>query len=75
METRYYGTVIWFNAPRGFGFIAWSIEDLSQKDMFVHFSDLDMSGFKALKKGQKVSFLIGENYHKQPKAIDVKLEE
>ena len=39
--------------------------------MFVHFSDINIEGFKTLKKGQVVSFGVGENNKGQPKAIDV----
>lgn len=47
------GTVKWFNDAKGFGFI--SPEDGSD-DLFVHFSAINMSGFKTLKEGQKITF-------------------
>ncbi|MFA5826600.1 MAG: cold-shock protein [Gallionellaceae bacterium] len=47
------GTVKWFNDAKGFGFI--TPEDGSG-DLFVHFSAINMSGFKTLKEGQKISF-------------------
>jgi CspA family cold shock protein len=47
------GTVKWFNDSKGFGFI--TPEDGSE-DLFAHFSAINMSGFKTLKEGQKVSF-------------------
>ncbi|MFA9423364.1 MAG: cold-shock protein [Sedimentibacter sp.] len=46
------GTVKWFNAEKGFGFI--TKEDGS--DVFVHFSAIQGDGFKTLEEGQKVSF-------------------
>ena len=46
------GTVKWFNDSKGFGFI--TPEDGSE-DLFAHFSAINMSGFKTLKEGQKVS--------------------
>lgn len=46
------GTVKWFNAEKGFGFI--SREDGS--DVFVHFSAIQGDGFKTLEEGQKVNF-------------------
>lgn len=46
------GTVKWFNAEKGFGFITG--EDGS--DVFVHFSALAMDGFKSLEDGQSVTF-------------------
>jgi cold shock protein len=47
------GTVKWFNDAKGFGFIT---PDGGGKDLFVHFSAIQGSGFKTLKEGQKVSF-------------------
>ena len=46
------GTVKWFNAEKGFGFI--STED--GNDVFVHFSAIQVDGFKTLAEGQKVTF-------------------
>jgi CspA family cold shock protein len=48
------GTVKWFNAEKGFGFITTD----SGKDIFVHFSAIQGDGFKSLDEGQKVSFDI-----------------
>ena len=46
------GTVKWFNAEKGFGFI----ERENGDDVFVHFSAIQSEGFKSLDEGQKVSF-------------------
>ena len=66
-EEKYVGTVVWFSNKYNFGFIARP----NEKDMFVHWSDIASEGFKTLKKGQSVSFSIGLNNRKEPKAIDV----
>jgi len=48
-----YGTVKWFNADKGFGFIS---NDEGGDDVFVHFSAIQTDGFKTLEEGQKVSY-------------------
>ena len=47
------GTVKWFNAEKGYGFIA---NDEGGDDVFVHFSAIQTEGFKTLNEGQKVTF-------------------
>lgn len=49
------GIVKWFNAEKGYGFIA---DEASGKDIFVHFSAINSDGFKTLAEGQKVTFDI-----------------
>ncbi|MBE5930892.1 MAG: cold-shock protein [Lachnospiraceae bacterium] len=60
------GTVKWFNAKKGFGFIS----DENGTDVFVHYSALNMDGFKVLDEGDKVEFEVvtGE---KGPQAANV----
>ena len=50
MET---GVVKWFNSEKGYGFIT---PEAGGKDLFAHFSAINMAGFKSLKEGEKVSF-------------------
>jgi len=50
------GTVKWFNADKGFGFITG--ED--GKDVFAHFSQINVDGFKTLEEGQQVTFDVTE---------------
>jgi len=66
MAERIQGTVKWFNASKGFGFIARE----GGKDVFVHFSALKMEGYKTLNEGDKVEFAI-EDSAKGPQAADV----
>lgn len=47
------GTVKWFNAEKGYGFIA---VDGGGPDVFVHYSAIDASGFRSLEEGQRVEF-------------------
>ncbi|WP_080146203.1 cold-shock protein [Marinilactibacillus piezotolerans] len=60
------GTVKWFNAEKGFGFI----EREGADDVFVHFSAINEEGFKSLEEGQAVSFDIEEGA-RGPQAANV----
>jgi len=60
------GTVKWFNNQKGFGFIC----DEQGKDIFVHYSGLNMQGFKSLEEGQQVEFEVVEG-EKGPQATNV----
>jgi CspA family cold shock protein len=61
------GTVKWFNADKGFGFIA---PDEGGDDLFVHFSEIQGSGYKSLDENQKVSYEVGQG-QKGPQAQKV----
>lgn len=67
----YYGEVVFFSAVRGYGFLQWDIDGVQQDDMFIHYSNIIMDGYKTIAKGQRVSFSIGTNDRGEPKAINV----
>jgi CspA family cold shock protein len=54
MSDRLLGTVKWFNATKGYGFIGRE----EGEDVFVHFSAVEMEGYRRLKEGQKVEFSV-----------------
>ena len=60
------GTVKWFNNQKGYGFIC----DEQGNDVFVHFSGLNMDGFKSIEEGTEVEFDVTEGA-KGPQAVNV----
>lgn len=60
------GTVKWFNNQKGYGFIS----DEAGNDVFVHYSGLNMEGYKTLNEGQEVEYELIEGA-KGPQAINV----
>ena len=60
------GTVKWFNADKGYGFITVDNGD----EVFVHFSEIQGEGFKTLEEGQKVEFEVTQG-NRGPKASNV----
>ena len=66
------GTVKWFNAEKGYGFIS---DDNGGEDVFVHFSAIMIEGFKTLNEGQKVSFEVEKDPKNSSKmrAVNVNL--
>jgi CspA family cold shock protein len=65
MSDRIVGTVKWFNAAKGYGFIG--RED--GEDVFVHYSSIQTDGFRRLEKGQQVEFSVEEG----PKGLQASL--
>lgn len=61
------GTVKWFNASKGYGFIT---PDEGGSDLFVHHSEIRMSGYATLDENQRVTFEVGEG-KKGPCATNV----
>lgn len=61
------GVVKWFSAEKGFGFIT---PDGGGKDLFVHFSEIQSSGYRSLDEGQRVTYEAGES-PKGPQATNV----
>ena len=62
------GTVKWFNAEKGYGFIA--VEG-GGADVFVHYSAIAMTGYRSLEEGQKVEFEVTQG-QKGPQAENVR---
>ncbi|AND05691.1 cold-shock protein [Streptococcus pyogenes] len=60
------GTVKWFNAEKGFGFISTE----NGRDVFAHFSAIQTNGFKTLEEGQKVAFDVEEG-QRGPQAVNI----
>jgi CspA family cold shock protein len=61
------GTVKWFNGEKGFGFIT---PDDGSKDLFVHYSEIQGSGFRSLEENQRVQFEVAQGA-KGPQAVGV----
>jgi cold shock protein len=68
MAARTQGTVKWFNAEKGFGFIAQE----GGEDLFVHYSSIQSNGYRSLEEGAKVEFEITQG-QKGKQASDVKI--
>jgi CspA family cold shock protein len=66
VEERIKGLVKWFNPGKGYGFIQRS----NGEDVFVHFSEIRMEGFKTLNEGEEVEFIL-QDADKGPQAVDV----
>ncbi|MBM7314715.1 cold-shock protein [Streptococcus suis] len=60
------GTVKWFNAEKGFGFISQE----NGPDVFAHFSEIQSNGFKSLDEGQKVTFDVTQG-QRGPQATNI----
>jgi cold shock protein len=68
---RIFGEVKWFSNERGYGFL--TREGTENEEYFVHFSAIEMDGFKTLKANQRVSFILAET-DKGIQAQEVKVE-
>ena len=68
MAEREIGTVKWFNSTKGFGFI----EREDEKDVFVHYSEINDTGYRSLEEGQRVEFAVVDG-QKGPQAQNVVL--
>jgi CspA family cold shock protein len=66
VSTMNKGTVKWFNNQKGYGFIS----DEQGNDVFVHYSGLNMEGFKSLEEGAEVEYEV-VNGEKGPQAVNV----
>ena len=70
MSDRIKGIIKWFDAKKGYGFINAD----GQEDIFVHFSNIEMSGFRKLDMGDEIEFEIKDSKEgKGPEALNVKI--
>lgn len=67
------GTVVWFSARKGFGFLK-SNDPMDEKDIFVHYTGIQMEGYKQLNAGDKVEYALKES-DKGVIAVDVVVTE
>lgn len=67
MSDSVVGTVKWFNADKGYGFLT---QENGGKDVFVHFRSIATEGYKTLEEGQRVQFNV-EQGQKGPQAANV----
>ena len=63
------GTVKWFNATKGYGFI---LPEDGSKDVFVHISAVERAGMRSLVEGQKLSYSIEQGREGKSSAVDLK---
>lgn len=63
------GTVKWFNAEKGYGFIA---QDGGAPDVFAHFSAIEADGYRSLEEGQRVEFEVTQG-QKGPQAAKIRV--
>jgi Cold shock proteins len=65
------GTVKWFNAQKGYGFL---LDSETKKDVFIHYSQIKMKGFKSLHENDKVEYELGLGNGREPfmQAVNVK---
>lgn len=52
------GTVKWFNNRKGYGFVV--PDEQVEEDVFIHYSSIEMEGFKTLREGQKINFELAD---------------
>jgi CspA family cold shock protein len=52
------GTVKWFNNRKGYGFVV--PDQQAEEDVFIHYSSIEMEGFKTLSEGQKINFELSD---------------
>ena len=66
------GSVKWFDVKKGYGFlVAPEVEELKDKDIFAHYSKIQMEGFKKIEPGEQVSFDLVWSPEGQPQADNI----
>lgn len=69
MSNKSTGKIKWFSSPKGYGFLV--DPDKTDKDIFVHFSSIEMEGYKTLKEGDLVDYEYVDT-EKGPQAVKIK---
>lgn len=69
---RQEGTVKWFSEEKGYGFIS---PDDGDEDVFVHYTEIEGSGYRSIKEGERISYEVAPRGTRGPRAVNVRKAE